>query len=91
MKQWVRQTLVARALLLVAVGACAPATERARDPASAASGAVLTSVNVWLGGVRSLAPINYFDRFRLMARGLTTDGDGGIRAKLRVPAAPTGR
>ena len=42
-------------------------------------------------GVRSLAPVNYFDRFRLTTRGLTTDGDGGIRAKLGVPAPPTGR
>jgi hypothetical protein len=42
-------------------------------------------------GVRSLAPTNYFDRFRLTTGGLATDGDGGIRAKLGVRAASTGR
>ena len=42
-------------------------------------------------GIRSVVPANYFDRFRLTTKDVTRDGDGGIRAKLGVQAAPTGR
>lgn len=58
-----------------------------RRPYSAPSVTEVLAAN----DIRSLAPVNYFDRFRLTTRGLTTDGDGGIRAKLGVPAAPPGR
>jgi L-ascorbate metabolism protein UlaG (beta-lactamase superfamily) len=41
--------------------------------------------------VRSLIPVNYFDRYRLTTRAVLRDGDGGIRAQLGIPSAPTGR
>jgi L-ascorbate metabolism protein UlaG (beta-lactamase superfamily) len=35
-------------------------------------------------GVRSIAPSNYFDRFRVETSGVTPEGDAGVRARLGV-------
>lgn len=61
----------------------APMLAGVRTPYSA----TLVTTALTALGVRSVVPVNYFDRFRVDPTGVTPEGDGGVRAKLGVASA----